>query len=118
MINDIQPTAPLLILAIRDDDVDNVLPEELFANSFKEIYNLENPTEHERKEFFTPIFTAATENVSQPPAPEEEEILDELPVIPVHNIRELTEKEETKLRKKEESRLRELRIFLAIFTTK
>lgn len=42
----------------------------------------------------------------------QEEILEGLPIVPPPQFRELSEIEEKKLRRKEEARLRELRIFL------
>ena len=72
----------------------------------------------ERTEFFRPVFEAA---VKPPVALEasattedqlDEQSLETLPEVPLADCRRLTEKEEKRLRRKEDAKLRELRIFL------
>lgn len=118
MMADIQPTAPLIIIAFTEDpetedDFELELLDEMF-NRESEVVAIENPKKEERKNYFRPIFELA----AQPPLEEddhepEEETHDEvLNVLPVAESRELTEKEEKRLRRKEDNMLRELRIFL------
>lgn len=85
--------------------------EKLFSE--EEIFEIQKPSEDRRSKFFEPIFEAAVE-----PPVKEAEVVDaqpsqeDLPVIPVPEVRELNEAEEKRLRRKEDALLRELRIFL------
>ncbi|QQP39744.1 ATPase family_ AAA domain containing 2B (Silurana), partial [Caligus rogercresseyi] len=116
MMGDVPPSAQLLLLAISDAPYSD-LPEELrdlFLLSHREVFTLETSGEKERAEFFQPVFSKAMAPVALV-LPEEEAVEeDNLPVVTqsLAKKRMLTEKEEKKLRKKEEHRLRELRIFL------
>ena len=121
LIDDVPPTASLLLLATEEDagvrgEVsfrEDDFPENFFHDEFGEVYKVTDPTETERREYFRPVFAAA----AKPPAlssaaveaREEEEVLR---VVKIKESRKLTEKEEKRLRKKEEKSLRELRIFL------
>ena len=81
----------------------------VFSN--EETFQVLIPTEDQRSDFFEPVFEAAV----LPPVKEAEAIalaVEELEVVPLPESRELTENEEKRLRKKEDSLLRELRIFL------
>jgi 8-oxo-dGTP pyrophosphatase MutT (NUDIX family) len=78
----------------------------------EEIFEMGQLTQEQRSLFFEPVFEAAAEPPVKEPemveGPEEEE----LPVVPVPELRRLNEAEEQRLRRKEEALLRELRIFL------
>ena len=122
MMTDIQPTAPLIVIAFTEDSneedgitdfSDNFL-EEMF-NPDTEVVETSSPTREERKAYFNPIFEMARdlpEEEETAAAPEDELEEEILEVLPVPESRELTEKEEKRLRRKEDSLLRELRIFL------
>ena len=116
LLSDIQPTAPLLVLATTEEPVQD---EEAIARIFgahDEIEVVKNPSAEERKLYFKPVFDAAL----KPPLTEaerpEERLQDvnaeDLAVVPVADTRALTEKEEKRLKRKEDALLRELRIFL------
>jgi len=96
------------------DFSDNFL-EEMF-NPDTEVVETSSPTREERKAYFNPIFEMARElpeeEEAAAAAPEDELEEEILEVLPVPESRELTEKEEKRLRRKEDSLLRELRIFL------
>ena len=121
LINDVPPTASLLLLATEEDagvrgEVsfrEDDFPENFFHEEFGEVYKVTDPTETERREYFRPVFAAAAKPPALPSAAvearEEEEVLR---VVKIKESRKLTEKEEKRLRKKEEKSLRELRIFL------
>ena len=122
MVQDIPPTAPLLTLAVMEryegglEEMDNDADLERIIDSTMK-YEMTNPTAREREEFFQPVFEAAKQEptvVSEAvgAAPE-----DELPVVPLADVRQLTEKEEKRLRRKEDAKLRELRIFLRYLST-
>ena len=116
LLSDIQPTAPLLILAITEDvdydeDDDSFSALSLF-NNVDQVYIAKNPTEEERANYFKPIFEAAKR-----PPPETKEVTnthtkEALPIVPIADTRKLTEKEERRLKRKEDALMRELRIFL------
>ena len=116
LLSDIQPTAPLLILAItedvdNDEDDDSSSALSLF-NNVDQVYVARNPTEKERANYFKPIFEAA----KRPPT-EAKDVADThkkeaIAIVPIADTRKLTEKEEKRLKRKEEALMRELRIFL------
>jgi len=119
MMSEIQPKAPLIVIAFTEDKQDEFDDEidtkngDILAQMFDpetEVIEVENANDQQRREYFKPIFDAST----QPP---EEDVRDEEPVeiltvLPIPESRELTEKEEKRLRRKEDGLLRELRIFL------
>ena len=111
LLGDVMPTSPLLIVAVIEDEHDFL--EELFSKRNKEIFTVELPTAIDRKEFFQPLMTQCT-NVPKREngVIEGEKVEEDLAVVPVKDCRKLTEKEEKRLRKKEERLQRELRIFL------
>ena len=113
LLSEIQPTAPLIIIAFTEEsiegDVGDII-DEMFDEG-TEVVEIRNPNVEQRTAYFKTIFDAATD----PPEEEdghEEEAEDVLKVLPIPESRELTEKEEKRLRRKEDSLLRELRIFL------
>ena len=118
MMSEIQPKAPLIIIAFTEDndgeddqDLENV--EDIVNQMFDpetEVFDVENPTDEQRREYFGPIFEAATHLPEEDK--EAEESAEILAVLPIPESRELTEKEEKRLRRKEDGLLRELRIFL------
>ena len=80
-----------------------------------EIVTIRSANADQRREYFKPIFDIAT----TPPEEDADEAKNEenprqeiLAVLPIPESRELTEKEEKHLRRKEDTLLRELRIFL------
>ena len=114
LLADVPPKASLLIIAVAESvSVDN-LPDNLFLkdNNVRETFNVENPTVAERTEFFKPVFQAAAAPVPDVYEPHVEEAEENLEVLPPAECRQLTEKEEKRMRKKEEKLRRELRIFL------
>ena len=94
MMTDIQPTAPLIVIAFTEDSNDNDDDNTNIADNFleemfnpdSEVVETSNPTREERKNYFNPVFEMAR----QPPEDEdqeahedeqlEEEILEVLPV--------------------------------------
>ena len=115
MVRDIPPTAPLLILAVmeKEDDDEEVLDAgitQIFDQTT--VHEMSNPSAEERADFFRPVFEAARREPSLDTAASPTEADDELPVVPLADVRKLTEKEEKRLRRKEDAKLRELRIFL------
>ena len=134
LVSDIQPTAPLLILAITEDmggsaydgdeePVASASPEHAdVADAMKlfcgadQIYMVENPTKDERKNYFRPIFDAAAkppqEECSEEKSRADAHKKEALAIVPLADTRKLSEKEEKRLKRKEDALLRELRIFL------
>ena len=116
LLSDIPPTAPLLILAIAEDveneEVDDGFPALSLFNNAEQTYVIQNPTEEERKHFFKPIFDEARRPPATLKKTENTHEKEALQVVPVADTRKLTEKEEKRLRRKEDALMRELRIFL------
>merc|ERR1712029_588932 len=115
MVKDIPPTAPLLILAIMEDDQedqqDDVTSD--IGHVFDNVHWMRSPIASERAEFFRPVFAAAAREPDRESAQSHEDNqAEELATIPLADCRKLTEKEEKRLRRKEDAKLRELRIFL------
>lgn len=131
LLGEIQPTAPLIIIAFTEEHPGKKIlnSEDPFANLISylgndsadiiedmfdadaEIIEINNSDANERRAYFKPIFEMA----AQPPNEEEKKVEENeeiLAVLPIPESRELTEKEEKRLRRKEEGLLRELRIFL------
>jgi len=125
LLTDVPPTAPLLVLAIAEEpekDEQEEMIEEVFGSAADEVFRVENPSAEERQLYFQPVFEAA---VKLPPtdtadslqkskstsevAAAEAEVLN---VVPLADTRALSEKEEKRLKRKEDALLRELRIFL------
>lgn len=114
LLGDIKPSAPLLILAVMEEDreLKNIdLPENVFSKLHKEIFYVEFPVVQERRQYFSIVFQTAVEPVPEDKIKPDED-LEVLPVLPVNDCRELNEKEEKRLRKREAKLQRELRIFL------
>lgn len=116
LLSDIPPTAPLLILAIaedvEDEEDDDSFPALRLFNNAEQVYSTQNPTEEERKNFFKPIFDEARRPPEELKKTENTYEKEALQVVPVADTRKLTEKEEKRLRRKEDALMRELRIFL------
>ncbi|PIK51423.1 putative ATPase family AAA domain-containing protein 2 [Apostichopus japonicus] len=113
LLQDLPPTSPILLLATADCAAHDIPQEvtDLFT-SFREMYNMRNPTADERREFFTELLLV---NAVKPPPKRKQIAAKALEVIPVAEPQQpqrLTETEEFKLRESEEATLRELRIFL------
>ncbi|TRY67823.1 hypothetical protein TCAL_11123 [Tigriopus californicus] len=119
VVSDIPPTASLLFLASAETSKHGNDFEEEFENLFKtdrkEIFVCQNPDAEARQAFFNPIFESALEPIKMSIVTE---ALEPLEVLPVEEARKLTEKEIRKIKKKEQTRLRELRIFLREIWTK
>ena len=100
------PPPPLLVLAVANSSYMYLAPElqDLFSQHYRETHRVENPGENERREYFRPLVTS-------PP-------MESLPVLPAPESRNLTAREEKRLRKREDTFLRELRIFLRDIWTK
>ena len=65
MMSDIQPTAPLIVIAFTEDpdnadndDIEDML-DEMF-NPETEVVEITNPTKEERKTYFKPVFEIAS----------------------------------------------------------
>ena len=115
---DCPPTAPMLVLAVSSEpyhSLDTDL-QQMFQQHYRETYKVENPGENERREFFRPLVTSCSQPPYQPPPPAAPR--ESLPVLPAPESRALTEREEKRLKRKEETLLRELRIFLRDIWTK
>ena len=65
-----------------------------------------------RRKYFKPIFDAATQLPEDNEQEEKGGLEEVLAVLPIPDSRELTEREEKRLTRKEDTLLRELRIFL------
>jgi SpoVK/Ycf46/Vps4 family AAA+-type ATPase len=116
ILNDILPSAPLFLLAILEDSSEEDEEElhfltRIFSADQQEIFEVGLPSAKDREAYFEPLFDAC-----MAPIPKREEAVKatevSLEVVPVKECRSLTEKEEKRLRKKEEQIQRELRIFL------
>merc|ERR1711971_921977 len=118
LLSEIAPTAPLSIIAfteerVEDDDEDII--DEMFDTD-TEIVSIGSADPDQRREYFKPIFDVAKELPEEDAEGEgnqenqgRQEIL---AVLPIPESRELTEKEEKRLARQEDTLLRELRIFL------
>ena len=116
LLSDIPPSAPLLILAIAeyadiDENSDSCTALNLF-NQADQVLTMQNPSEEERKTYFKPIFEAARRSPPQIEETTNVHVNEALRIVPVADTRKLTEKEEKRLRRKEDALMRELRIFL------
>lgn len=123
LLTDIPPTASLLIFAVMEESHPKShptmedIPNDLFVQTHGEISMICNPSAPERREYFAVIFKKAADPVPEGAvgmsSPGKQlEVEEQLEVLPVKECRSLTEKEEKRLRKKEDHLLRELRIFL------
>ena len=96
-------------MAFTEDNDFSDFIEDMFDQE-TEVVTIKNANEEFRKKYFKPIFELA---VLPPDETEKENVSEEvLAVLPIPESRELTEKEEKRLRRKEDTLLRELRIFL------
>ncbi|XP_059473647.1 ATPase family AAA domain-containing protein 2-like [Neocloeon triangulifer] len=115
-LDSIEPTTAILILATANCVLDcDDMPEEvqeIFSPFREEVFEMENPGEEERKQFFSPLFTEKPYELPPATKDEKDAELEVLPLAPPPEPKKLTEKEEETLRKTEEHSLRELRIFL------
>ena len=137
-LTDCPPTAPMLVLAVSATpyhDLDQSL-QSIFSQHYRETFRVENPGENDRREFFRPLVTSCSQPPYKPPPPPPPKVSqvllreisastkglcsvqESLPVVPVPESRQLTEKEEKRLKRKEGALLRELRIFLRDIWTK
>lgn len=112
LLHDIDPSSPLLLLATSDvpyDELDTDV-QMLFSVYRGEMMAVTNPLEDERRQFFKPLFH--TDMLQKPKVRPSKRQLEELPVAPEPEHRQLNSKEMRKLEEIEEATLRELRIFL------
>uniref|UniRef100_A0A672TZI0 ATPase family AAA domain-containing protein 2 n=1 Tax=Strigops habroptila TaxID=2489341 RepID=A0A672TZI0_STRHB len=116
LLQNIPTFAPVLLLAT--SDVHHMdLPKEikdLFNDNHEEVFKIQLPDREERGMFFEDL---VVNQVAKPPAPklnagEAWRPLEELPLAPPPEPRQLTEEEKRQLEEQEEDTLRELRIFL------
>ena len=116
LLSDIPPTAPLLILAIAEDvgyeEMDDSFQALSLFNNKEQVFENQNPTDEERKTYFKPIFEAARRQPPETKKVTDTHANEALRIVPVADTRQLTEKEEKRLRRKEDALMRELRIFL------
>ena len=115
LLADLPPTAPLLLLAVADCAYSHLPPElqNMFVAFYRETHRIENPTENERREYFRPLVVACSTPPTRPVVAQQQTgPIEELAVLPAPESRALTQREEKRLRRKEETLLRELRIFL------
>ena len=115
LLADLPPTSPLLLLAVADCAYSHLPPElqNMFVAFYRETHRIENPTENERREYFRPLVVACSTPPNRPAvASQQAAPVEKLAVLPAPESRALTEREEKRLRRKEETLLRELRIFL------
>ncbi|XP_052559918.1 ATPase family AAA domain-containing protein 2 isoform X2 [Tympanuchus pallidicinctus] len=114
LIRNIPTFAPVLLLAT-SDVCHTALPTEvqtLFNSDFGEVFNIQSPSEDERKHFFEDLIL---NQAAKPPASRRKaagQTLEVLPVAPPPEPRPLTEEEMKCLEEQEKNTLRELRIFL------
>ncbi len=115
LLGDILPTAPVFILATQeerstddDDEEATTIPSGLFCHNSGEVVMIEKPNAEERRNFFAQILAAACAPIEE----DEEEATEQLEVIPVADLRELSERESKRLKKREQQLQTELRIFL------
>uniref|UniRef100_A0A8D2IPH4 ATPase family AAA domain-containing protein 2 n=1 Tax=Varanus komodoensis TaxID=61221 RepID=A0A8D2IPH4_VARKO len=114
LLQNIPSFAPVLLLATSDVR-HAVLPhevQELFADSYGEVFKVQLPSAEERRKFFEDLIL---HQAVKPPASKKKAVLQALEVLPIAappEPRQLTEKEVKKLEEQEEDTLRELRIFL------
>merc|ERR1719219_2334071 len=94
MMSEIQPTAPLIIVAFTEEhvhgDVVATFIEKMFDHE-TEMVEISNANSEQRRNYFKPIFDMATEppeEVQEVGGPTEEV----LSVLPIQESRELTEK--------------------------
>ncbi|XP_047735925.1 ATPase family AAA domain-containing protein 2 isoform X2 [Hyalella azteca] len=112
LLEHLKPSTPVLLLATTHRPLAEVDPRasELFNTYNGEVIALGNPTREEREEFFRPLFY--NHMVKHKKAVVRKRVLETLPIAQVAVSRELSEKELQRLIELEESKLRELRIFL------
>ena len=110
LLKDIMPSSPLLLLAVTENP-EEPLPTNIFSERYCKLIEVDNPSSDERKEFFSDVFSAALKPIPEEVLPEP---VEDLPIAEIPESRELTEKEEKRLRKQEEKIQRELRIFLRL----
>ena len=77
-----------------------------------EIVTIRSADPDQRREYFKPVFDVAKELPEEEEEKSEEGRQEILAVLPIPESRELTEKEEKRLARQEDTLLRELRIFL------
>ncbi|XP_013413245.1 ATPase family AAA domain-containing protein 2 [Lingula anatina] len=114
MLNDLVPMAPILLLATSDLKYTElpVQVQFLFSANSRQVVQMSNPGETERREFFEDLFL---NQACKPPTRKVQaalRALEVLPKAPPPEPRKLTERELKKLYDQEESTMRELRLFL------
>lgn len=114
LIEDLEPHLPVLLLATSATPISE-LPEDLQFLFDKTRYTtkvmeMSNPSREERLSFFAPLFEQFI--FREPPKAEENVTTETLPLAPPPPPRRITGRELSKLRKREEATLRELRLFL------
>merc|ERR1719447_2696327 len=117
LLSEIQPTAPLIIIAFTEehveDDNEDII-DEMFETD-TEMVAIKNANSDQRRQYFQPIFDVASalpEEEAEDKPEEGQQRQEVLAILPIQESRDLTEKEEKRLRRKEDTLLRELRIFL------
>ena len=104
---------PILLLATHESKLDQFPNEliDLFHEEDGEIYQAKPFTDLERRKFFCPIFL---DKCLKPPVVKKnvKRMLEVLPLAPPPPPRQLNEVEKSRIERKEEATLRELRIFL------
>lgn len=115
LLHSVDPTVPLLFIATSNLDIQS------FDEDVKKLFDPTNTTlktmclckssNSERKAFFSPLLKKL---IKKPVTNRRAKELEKLEEIPIETIepRKLSEKELSKLRKKEDAALRELRLFL------
>ncbi|XP_038056718.1 ATPase family AAA domain-containing protein 2-like [Patiria miniata] len=114
LLQDLPPSAPVLILATSEKALHEVAVEvrELFSDYRGEVYRVRLPSPEERHAFFEDLIL---HQACKPPPRKRKTATDSLEVLPVAappEPRKLQEEELKKLEEREESTLRELRLFL------
>merc|ERR1719315_401668 len=100
LLGDLQPTAPLLVLAVASSPYTTLPPDiqDLFSQHYRETHRVENPGENERREYFRPLVTACS--APPPKAQSAPPPVESLRVLPAPESRALTAREEKKTKEK------------------
>jgi len=108
ILADVAPSQPLLVLATAEECDQQEWREILFNQN--EVCDVRSPSREERELFFLQVAEMAQ---TAPTLAEKEREGEELEVLPVHeDMRSLNERELKRLKKREEQKRRQLRIFL------
>ena len=113
LLDGLEPTIPLLLLATADSSIENLQPDvlDMFASHrfTARVQELRSPSPDERRNFFLPLFR---KYVHKPLEHKTTKVIEKLAEVPVAESRKLNDKELSRLRRKEEISLRQLRNFL------